>query len=186
MLSSIRCKIWEGKKKPQGVPAGLAHANRVTGPSSKTAPGCKATSMSLVADLRLRVTSSSAVTCLSGGPRLRTPKPSQGRASVAQALAHLPAHLMGFWTGTCLQLATAERSDRTDERRRFNASAPRIQLSSRRTWAPPTAGVGEGSSNSPLQGAPVIKPSLSGTLTWQAATVLFHRIIFSGWRITSW
>lgn len=116
----------------------------------------------------------------------KTPKPYQAKAGLAQPLAHLPAHLMGFWMGTCMQLATAEHSDRTDEQWRFNASVTRIQLSSSRAWAPPTAGVGLGSSNSPLQGAPVIKPSLSGTLTWQAATVLFHRIIFSGWRITSW
>lgn len=113
-------------------------------------------------------------------------KRHQAEAGLAQALAQLPAHLVGFWMGTATQLAAAEHSDRTDERRRFNASVTLIQLSSSRAWAPLTAGAGLGSCSSPLQGAPVIKPSLSGTLTWQAATVLFHRIIFSGWRITSW
>jgi len=179
-------------------------------PSPQTAARFKATGASLAADLRLTRTKPLAVCaqvrllpwdwplCLSGrggmGAASRslphrghtTPKPYLAKAGLAQPLAHLPAHLMGFWIGTRMQLATAEHSDRTDERRRFNASVTRIQLSSSRAWAPPTAGVGLGSSSSPLQGAPVIKPSLSGTLTWQAATVLFHRIIFSGWRITSW
>lgn len=116
----------------------------------------------------------------------RRPQPRRAEAGLARPLAQLPAHLVGFWTGSATQLAAAEHSDRMDERRRFNASATLIQLSSSRAWAALTAGAGLGSSSSPLQGAPVIKPSLSGTLTWQAATVLFHRIIFSGWRITSW
>lgn len=123
---------------------------------------------------------------LVGSPPRRSAKRRRAEAGLAQALAQLPAHLVGFWMGTATQLAAAEHSDRTAERRRFNASVILIQLSSSRAWAPLTAGVGLGSCSSPLQGAPVIKPSLSGTLTWQAATVLFHRIIFSGCRITSW